>query len=493
MRAVVFTGAYEHLGIEQLSACLKQAGHETFLVFDNRFFADGLLDQPQLAKLFNPSIAQLARKIADFKPDMALFSPYTDTVLRDLAVCRAIKKLSPAIVTVFGGMHATAVPERLMCDPAVDFVCVGEGEGALIDLMQHLEQDSPCTGTLQRAPTVDIPNLWYKQGRKIFSSSPRPHIQDLDSLPFPDKKLFFDHVPQFSRYWRTITGRGCPYNCSFCCHSTLEKIYGRCKPRRRSVSHVLEELSKAKLEFSTQAVIFEDDLFAYDKAWLAEFAGRYPQEVGLPYQCTAYPTLDGQTIELLRKSGCRFVEIGVQTWNGKVRREFLNRHETNEQISSTLRLLSDSGMHFNIFHITGIPGVKTESEIHSALKYTHFKPCFIHCVELTYYPGTAAAELAESCGAVCRKDLESIASGHVQSYERHSQKSEDAAKLMALVPLLPRPLLKWLVGSPVLRLLPGSSVLKIISALIQFLRSRASYSMRIFPLHYLRMLGLRGP
>ena len=67
--------------------------------------------------------------------------------------------------------------------------------------------------------------------------------------------------------------------------------------------------------------------------WLEEFSERYPSEVGIPFFCSVHPGIvKEKTVELLKKSGCWCVAIGVQSGSERIRKEIFNRHISNKQI-----------------------------------------------------------------------------------------------------------------------------------------------------------------
>lgn len=66
--------------------------------------------------------------------------------------------------------------------PGVTAVCIGEGEGAIQDIVQCLGDG----GNIDR-----IPNLWVRRpDGSVARNEVRPLIENLDSLPFPDRDLF---------------------------------------------------------------------------------------------------------------------------------------------------------------------------------------------------------------------------------------------------------------------------------------------------------------
>ena len=126
------------------------------------------------------------------------------------------------VPVIFGGVHPSAVPEVCLEEPAVDYVCVGEGEEAMVRLCEDL------AGGLGagRRPARPIPNLWWRgEDGGIVRGPASGFVQDLDSLPFWDKELWENDVPIGTSYL-TMTSRGCPYRCTFCFNNFFAKLAG---------------------------------------------------------------------------------------------------------------------------------------------------------------------------------------------------------------------------------------------------------------------------
>ncbi|MCK4248297.1 MAG: cobalamin-dependent protein, partial [Candidatus Omnitrophica bacterium] len=237
----------ESLGIEYLSSVLKQKGHKVNLVFDPSLFDDKYwLHIPFLYKLFDKK-KKIIDKIINSKPDFIAFSVITDTYQRCCQLAKELKKRSNAKI-IFGGIHPTSVPEQVIMKQFVDYVVVGEGEDALLDLVEGKQ---------------DAGNIWFKNNNGIVKNEVRPLIKNLDEIPFPDKELFNKYIPHNKSY-SIMTSRDCPFNCHYCCNSILHRLYGFLN-RKRSPQNVLEELKWAKERFNFKQVFFLDDTFSSNK------------------------------------------------------------------------------------------------------------------------------------------------------------------------------------------------------------------------------------
>jgi len=167
----------ESLGLEYLSAVLKSKGHEVFLVFDPALFNDKhYLHVDFLAKLFNVR-SRLLDEIVELNPDVIGFTVLTDTYKWACSFANEIKEVLPDTRIIFGGIHPTSVPEKVIKNDFVDALCIGESEEAFLEFVESPER-------------TDIQNFWFKSNGKIIKNKIRPLNQDLDSLPFADKSIF---------------------------------------------------------------------------------------------------------------------------------------------------------------------------------------------------------------------------------------------------------------------------------------------------------------
>jgi anaerobic magnesium-protoporphyrin IX monomethyl ester cyclase len=133
---------------------------------------------------------------------------------------RAAKGEKP-VFSAFGGPHPTFFPE-MVTEPGVDGICVGEGEGAMLDLADALAVRN---GTYK----TNMPNWWFNVDGEVIKNLPRPLIHELSDLPHPDRALIYDKIPTWreSKIKHFISSRGCPYACTYCFNHAYYQIYKR--------------------------------------------------------------------------------------------------------------------------------------------------------------------------------------------------------------------------------------------------------------------------
>ena len=361
---------YEPLGLLYLSSVLRQAGHEVRL---------------SIVTEEDPVATAVA-----WQPNVVGYSVYTgsQTYYRDLNL--RIKK-AVDVVSVFGGPHPTYFPEYVQ-EPGIDAICVGEGEGALLDLVNALADGTPLSS---------IDNWWFDHDGEIQRNPVRPAEDDLDVLPFPDRALLFeqDDFTRQSGIKHFITSRGCPYDCTYCFNHALAELYkGKGKRlRQMSVDQVVKEVKEVQDRYPMQFVVFLDDLFIVYVDWLRDLAEKFPREVGLPFFCNVRANLvTPEKIELLRQAGCASVGMGLETGNPEFRNRILKRNMSDEQIIEASRIIREAGIELLTTNMLGLPGGTLENDFETLVLNHACRPAYANAFLYQPYPRTELGEYARS-------------------------------------------------------------------------------------------------
>ncbi len=441
---VVFVGfAQEQLGIAMLSAVLRAAGHETALAFAPSLFQDRYyFDVPLLGRLFERD-ERLVAEIVGARPDLVAFSPLTFTYTWALDIARRVKARLDVPV-IFGGVHASAVPEVCLESGVVDYVCVGEGEEAIVALCEALAGGA-------RRPRAPIGNLWWRGDDGVLVRGPaRPFIADLDALPLWDKALWEDATVIRNSYL-TMASRGCPYRCTFCFNNYFARLAGPAGGkylRLRGVDHVLAELHEMKRRYGLRYVEFSDDVLTADKAWVGALLGRYAREIAVPFSCLVHARfVDRDVARWLADAGCARVQMGIQTMDPDQKRRML-RHEREDHVARALEALYDAGLEVKLDHMFGLPGEPIDAQARSLELYARHTPAHVNTYWLSYLPGTDIIRDGVASGALTQADVDAIARGEARTFHHvHLGKDVSAERaalyrryevLFRALPLLPR-------------------------------------------------------
>lgn len=329
--------AVEPLGILYLSSILKMHGHQVYLS-DSHF--------ERISKIIKEKDIGL----------FAISSMNTDYKYY-LNLSKKVKKKFSKILVIWGGPTATFNPD-IIKERGIDIICRGEGEIALLELVNKLEH---------KHDIRKIPNLWIKNKSIITKNDVGPFISDLDTLPFPDRSLI-QNLPQFkySPIKIVMASRGCPFNCSFCFNYNYHQIYlGKGKIiRTRSVENIIQELEELKEKLNTKFFYFMDDVFPYNRRWLSDFAKEYPCRVGTPFTIvTSVVFIDEGFVKYIKKAGCVSIHLAIECGNEKIRTSVLNKFISNKQIIKACKILKKYGLAISAYNMVGIPLSKFENEL----------------------------------------------------------------------------------------------------------------------------------
>jgi radical SAM superfamily enzyme YgiQ (UPF0313 family) len=366
---------YEPQGIMHLSSALKAAGH-----------------QVELAVATHQDPVQVAR---EFRPDVAGYSVITGSQRYYLELNRRLKTAIPGLFSVVGGPHPTFFPE-MVAREGVDGICRGEGEAALVDLVEALAAGGP-------PAVLELDNWSFRRNGATITNPVRPYVVDLDALPFPDRALVYERDPiaARSKIKHFLTGRGCPYNCTYCFNHALSEIYGG-KGRRfrqRSVDTVLEEVGWVRDHYPLEFVVFVDDTFVLSREWLSEFAEKYPRRIGLPFFCNTRANLvTEEQVRLLKAAGCHSVSMGIETGSDSLRNDLLKRHMSQAQILEAARLIREGGLHFTTTNMIGLPTSTLEDDFETLELNIRARPSYAHVFIFQPYPRTELGEFTREHG-----------------------------------------------------------------------------------------------
>lgn len=404
MRVAFVSGPYESLGLEYLSSMLIADGHTTKLFVDPCLFRDdAVYTKNKWFHNLGDFSDVIVEQIKQYKPDVVGMSVVTDYYDMSLKIAQKIKK-QLSIPIVFGGVHPSAVPERVLNTELVDYVCVGEGEYAFCELVQALTKGTSAE---------HIKNIWSRNDKGISRNELRPLISDLDSLPFPDKKLYAKESSFFRHTYTCMTSRGCFFDCSYCFNSHYRLLYKNKGQyfRRRSVGNVIDELSAAMRLYPYSSVRFADDIFNHDKQWLENFFKAYRQHIKKPFDCQLWlDTVDEDTALILKESGCYLVEIGIQSFSEKVREEVLGRFYKNTDIKRSIECLKKQGIRVLCENIYGLPGQKIE-HVKASLKFYAQENVLSSFYGLRFYPKTRIVNIALERNILNSSDIDEIEGG----------------------------------------------------------------------------------
>ncbi len=373
-----YTGVVSY-GVGALTAALRGAGHEVGLIH--------LVDPPVEAGF--------RARVRAFAPDLVAFSSNSHYArrLRDWTAWAREASGAPVVV---GGVHATLAPEAVAAIPHVDFTCVGEGEGALVELCAALERGGDPRG---------IANLWVRDGDAIVRNPSRALIGDLDALPDPDLSGF-DFERLYGPRRGTFTfcmSRGCAWGCTYCCVHALRRVargrgrYWRFLSPERAARQLRALLDRHMPD--AEMVTFVDAVLFPDREWLAGFAPLYRRTIGLPFSCNLRADMiDEEIAATLRTMGCRVVRMGVESGDERITREVLRRSLDVADLRRAFALLRAQGIERWSYNMVGLPGETLREALSTVRFNAEIAPEVVLAFIFFPYPGTELQAICERNG-----------------------------------------------------------------------------------------------
>ena len=339
------------IGIMSLSAVLKAAGHEC-VMFDQA--------NPETP---NDVIIEEIRRRRPTLVGLSFLSttsyPYAKVLARQIRA--ADDKIKLAFGGVFASLNAQLVKHQC---PEVDFVCRGDGEQLILDLVERLDDPSEVSGV-----------TWAKDNKVIHNPN-RPIERKLDQWPFPDRESlpldFIESMPldvpavlSMDRFTTMQTSRGCPWPCIFC----DIPVFNEGKWRSRSAQHVVDEFKHLQ-EHGYGSVYFVDDHFLLQPKRIKAICQGI-NDAGVTIQWGCEGRVDSSAQHLfpeMAKANCRTIMFGLESGSQKVL-DRLNKEQTLEEVETAVTNAKQAGIEIvHGFFVVGSPD-ETVEDIRSTFDF----------------------------------------------------------------------------------------------------------------------------
>lgn len=469
---VTFISPYPDItafGIRTMSAYLKQHGHKTQMIFMPDPLGDNIAYGVQRYKdnVLNELVSLCAGS------DLIGITLMTNFFDNAVQITTRLKK-ALNIPVVWGGVHPTIRPEESL--EHADMVCVGDGEDALLELVNKMGNGSDYLNT---------GNFWIKNNGKAYKNPLRHLAHNLDIYPIPDYsmsdhyinldghirpltheilriQLEMGHSKKKLGYYQTMTGRGCPHKCTYCINDTIKNLYsGQAYLRWRSVGHVIGELQWVKENMPYVGCIWmsDDSFFARNLANLETFCREYKEKIGLPFTCLGSPlTVTEDKMDLLVDAGLIYIQLGIESGSRTIQELFNRKNMSNEVIMKAIRVINkykDRMLPPGYDFILDVPYETDEDKIESLRFIADIpKPFRLQPFSLVLYPGTKLYQMAKADGFIKDDRLQVYSKSYTMrepSYLNLLMSSSKGGQF-------PSPLLKFLVSKHVVRVLNSKPV-----------------------------------
>lgn len=367
-------GSYPPLGLLYIAIYLREFSAHEVMVIDA--FAEKM------------NFQQLNARINQIKPDIAGISVMTHFWIDAITIARDIKKILPHTKVVVGGPHATIYPVSTVRNESIDFAVCGEGEITFKKLVEAIA-GGESEENISRIPGV-ASKVHLRQERNN-SDIEQQRIEDLNSLPIPDRSLidkhkYFSVFAGKGTFTTMVTSRGCPFNCIFC--DRMGKVF-----RALSPENVLKEINDC-FKQGINSFFMHDDTFTVDRKRVEEICRRIIG-AGLDIRWEArarVDCVDYELLKLMQEAGLKRLSFGAESGNEDVLK-FLKKGiklERTKEVFGWCRQLKITTL---ADFMVGSPG-ETIKEIDDTLRFAkEIDPDYLQFSITCPYPATPLYEI----------------------------------------------------------------------------------------------------
>jgi ribosomal peptide maturation radical SAM protein 1 len=240
-----------------------------------------------------------------------------------LSLAARLKQAAPGITILFGGANCESEMGLALhrCYHFIDYVCTGEADRTLPELVLALEEG--------RRPVGMRGLVWREDGRSVYRELLPELVRDLDSLPYPDYDDFFEQYRQtgisldsgtapYAEEVQIETSRGCwwgqKHHCTFCGLNGLSMSF-----RSKSPQRAIDEILFLTRRYGTRRVGAVDNILDY--RYFREFVPSLRAldlDLNLFYETKANLTRD--QVRMLADAGIRTIQPGIESFSSNVLR-----------------------------------------------------------------------------------------------------------------------------------------------------------------------------
>ncbi|MCW4008039.1 MAG: B12-binding domain-containing radical SAM protein [Candidatus Bathyarchaeota archaeon] len=337
------------LGLSYVAAALEKAGFKVEML-DNYLLRKPINEVKEIVKHANPEIVGMTCSSASYP--------------RCVETAKAIKEALPSCKIVVGGWHPSYVPESMLQHPEIDYVVMGEGEQAMVEL-------ATCLTKGDEAAAKQVAGVAYRHGGKIVQTVQK-FIKNLDELPFPARHLLPMHlyeteIPYLKAKPFTTMNivRGCPFNCVYC---ETRRLWGQ-TCRAFSPPRVINEIKHLTEKYGIKGIYFVGDNFTINKKRTIDLCELIKKsKLDIEWVCdTRADMISRELLQAMKEAGCRTIWFGVESGSPRIL-EKINKGITKEQTVQAFKLCREAGIQIASSFIMGIPG-ETFEDIELTYKF----------------------------------------------------------------------------------------------------------------------------
>ena len=297
--------------------------------------------------------------------------PFSYMALKARHLILYLKHKFPLIKVIVGGVHPTVCPDDFR--DIADYVCVGEGEQYLVDLIK--DRDSSGCGFID-LDNVGLPD-WDATGSKPFVT-----------LPTGKKAVVYSG------------SRGCPFDCSFCSNHLISKK----RVRYRSIDLFVSDVKELIDKYDTRVFEFRDETFTIHKKRVIDLCEKL-KPLGIQFWCqTRVNLVDDEILGCMKQAGCIGLSFGIESGNSKVL-EQINKCITLDEAEKGINLCKKHGLVTYCGFILGHP-FDTVNSVDDTIRFADsLDPDYVGFSIMCPYPGSMAFDYVRKHGGLLTEDF----------------------------------------------------------------------------------------
>lgn len=285
------------LGLLYIAANLEKYGY-TVKVYDFNLYTE-------------QEIKQISDEIFQDSPKIIGLSVSTPNYNYAVAYSKKIReKLGQSCKIIFGGYHVSFLPDECLSEGATDIVILGEGEHIFVELAEKIIRDKGSALEEKKGIAfIDERGELYNKNAHLL------RIDDLNSLPFPDRSLL--PMERYKTPATVMGSRGCVARCDFCASGAWGGI------KLRSAENIVAELQELKRDFDFEHICFIDNTFTANRERTYQVTDAIANS-GLDFTYsleTRVSNVDDSLVEKLKQMNTIAVQFGVETGNDQVMKD----------------------------------------------------------------------------------------------------------------------------------------------------------------------------
>ncbi|MCX6799231.1 MAG: radical SAM protein [Candidatus Diapherotrites archaeon] len=278
-------------------------------------------------------------------------------------VIKKVKEINPGLPIIWGGWHASILPEQTLESEYADIVVIGQGERTTAELVERLASGKSLRG---------LQGIFFKdENGAIVKNEPRP-FEDLNN--FPPMPFDLVDVEDFVterdglRCIGYVSSQGCPYNCAFCADPLVYK-------RRWSgvnAKRVVDDFQFLAEKHNIGLFVLADQNFFIDTRRVKEMC----DEMIRRKLNVKWGRVNGRSRELskmdeaiwraVKESGCTDIFVGAES-GLQEGLDLVNKMSSTEETVKVIQLARKYGIEVAPCFIVGLPfnaydNAKTEKQ-----------------------------------------------------------------------------------------------------------------------------------